>query len=153
MSEIAASAQLVAIAKAAAKANELDPALVCAVIEQESGWNPWAMRYEPGFMAKYVAPLYTNNKISATEAYGRCISWGLMQTLGQVAREFGYDGPLPQLCEPTVGIVIGCKILSHKIKIADNDVRSGLLKYNGGARPQYADEVLARMVNYKFDVS
>ena len=28
-----------------------------AVVEQESGWNPWAMRYEPAFFSKYVAPL------------------------------------------------------------------------------------------------
>jgi soluble lytic murein transglycosylase-like protein len=27
----------------------LEPALVCAVVEQESNWNPWAIRYEPRF--------------------------------------------------------------------------------------------------------
>jgi len=43
------------------------------------------------FFTKYVAPLYTNNKISATEAYARGFSWGLMQVMGQVARESGFD--------------------------------------------------------------
>jgi hypothetical protein len=52
-------AKLLALAQRAAEAEGLDTALVCAVVEQESGWNPWAMRYEPGFFAKYVAPLYT----------------------------------------------------------------------------------------------
>jgi len=33
----------------------------------------------PAFFAKYVASLYTNDKVSATEAYARGISWGLMQ--------------------------------------------------------------------------
>ena len=68
-----------------------DPALVCAIVEQESSWNTWAMRYEPAFFAKYVAGLYTNNKITASEAYARGFSWGLMQVMGQVAREMGFD--------------------------------------------------------------
>ena len=51
-------AKLVALAQRAAEAERLEPALVCAVVEQESGWNPWAIRYEPAFFAKYVAPLY-----------------------------------------------------------------------------------------------
>jgi len=45
------------MASRAAAAQSIEPALVCAVVEQESGWNPWAMRYEPLFFAKYVAPL------------------------------------------------------------------------------------------------
>src|SRR5437899_12544316 len=84
-------AKLLALAQRAAEAEGLDPALVCAVVEQESAWNPWAMRYEPAFFTKYVAPLYTNNKVSATEAYARGFSWGLMQVMGQVAREAGFD--------------------------------------------------------------
>ena len=60
------------------------------------------MRYEPRFLSQYVAPLYTTGKISATEAYTRSMSWGLMQVMGQTAREFGFDSPaLTQLCDPT----------------------------------------------------
>jgi len=76
-----APAQLVTLASNLAQVYGLDPALVCAVTEQESAWNTWAMRYEPAFFAKYVASLYTNNKVSATEAYARGISWGLMRML------------------------------------------------------------------------
>lgn len=71
--------RLLDLARKAADAEGLDPAVVCAVVEQESAWNTWAMRYEPLFFAKYVAPLYTNNKVGATEAYARGFSWGLMQ--------------------------------------------------------------------------
>jgi soluble lytic murein transglycosylase-like protein len=35
-------AKLVQLAQRAAEAEGLDPALVCAVVDQESGWNPWA---------------------------------------------------------------------------------------------------------------
>src|SRR5258708_32520022 len=84
-------AELVTLAKSIATEHELDPVLVCAVCEQESAWNTFAIRYEPLFMVKYVAPLYTNHKVSASEAYARAFSWGLMQVMGQVAREQGFD--------------------------------------------------------------
>jgi hypothetical protein len=35
------------------------------------------MRYEPLFFAKYVASLYTNNKVSASEAYAPRLLLGL----------------------------------------------------------------------------
>jgi transglycosylase-like protein with SLT domain len=68
---------LLVLAHAAASRHALDPALVCAIVEQESAWNPWAIRYEPAFFAKYIGPLFTNNKINPptnTEAYSRAIS-------------------------------------------------------------------------------
>jgi soluble lytic murein transglycosylase-like protein len=49
---VSAPLQLVVLARKAASAQSLDAALVCAVVEQESGWNPWAMRYEPAFFVK-----------------------------------------------------------------------------------------------------
>jgi soluble lytic murein transglycosylase-like protein len=45
------------LAKDQAKQFALDPALVCAVVEQESEWNPWAIRAEKGFETRYVDPL------------------------------------------------------------------------------------------------
>ena len=116
---------LIALARRIAASNALDPALVCAVIEQESSWNPCAMRYEPAFFGRYVAPLYTNNKINATEAWARGFSWGLMQVMGQVAREHGFlaaEHPfLSELCDPEQGIAVGCRVLSSKLALAAND--------------------------------
>jgi soluble lytic murein transglycosylase-like protein len=142
--------QLVSLARKAADAEGVDPALVCAVVEQESAWNPWAMRYEPQFFAKYVAPLYTNNKVGATEAYARGFSWGLMQVMGQTARETGLNSPnLSTLCDPTVGLSIGCKLLKKKLAAANGEPRKALQSWNGGANPDYADEVLARLPRYR----
>jgi soluble lytic murein transglycosylase-like protein len=143
-------AKLVALAERAAQAEGLEPALVCAVVEQESGWNPWAMRYEPAFFAKYVAPLYTNNKIGATEAYSRGMSWGLMQVMGQTAREQGANCLfLSTLCDPGVSLGIGCRILRQRLEAAGGNVAQALQAWNGGANPDYADEVLARMGRYR----
>lgn len=141
---------LLALARLAAEESGLDPALVCAVVEQESNWNPWAIRYEPLFFSKYVAPLYTNNKVSATEAYSRGISWGLMQVMGQVAREHGVNSLyLSALCDPANGLSVGCKILRGKFDRANGDTPRALQAWNGGANPDYAPEVLARLPRYR----
>ena len=146
---VSAPGALVAIAVEAARKHALDPSLVCAVIEQESAWNPWAMRYEPAFFAKYVASLYTNNKVSASEAYARGFSWGLMQVMGQVARETGFDAPfLSALCDPEQGLAIGCKVLCKKLDAMAGDTTRGLLAWNGGGNPGYAAQVLARRPHY-----
>ncbi len=116
---------LIALARRIAAAHALDAALVCAVIDQESSWNPYAMRYEPTFFSRYVAPLYTNNKITASEAWARGFSWGLMQVMGQVAREHGFAASehpfLSELCDPEQGIAVGCRVLSAKLALAAND--------------------------------
>ena len=141
--------QLLTLARKAAAAQSLDPSLVCAVIEQESAWNSWAMRYEPLFFTKYVAPLYTNNKVSATEAYARGFSWGLMQVMGQVAREIGFDALfLSVLCDPEQGLTVGCKVLRKKFDAMAGDTTRALLAWNGGANANYPVEVLARRRNY-----
>jgi len=141
--------EIIDLARQIAGEHGLDPALVCAVIEQESAWNPWAVRYEPGFLSRYVAPLYTAGKFSATEAYTRSMSWGLMQVMGQVAREFGFkEASLAELCEPAMGVDFGCRVLAARMAKVRADVPAALLAWNGGADINYPAEVLARKRNY-----
>src|ERR1700733_1687017 len=101
--------EIVALARAIASAHGLDPALVCAVVEQESAWDANAIRYEPAFRARYVAPL----NLPPTEEIARSISWGLMQVMGQVAREHGFQRPsLSALCDSVLRLVASCLRLS-----------------------------------------
>lgn len=154
--------QMVALAKQFAVAHGLDPALVCAVCEQESGWNPWINRYEPAFETnpRYAANIQADAHILvhsvtyevtlATEIKNRCMSWGLLQTLGQTAREFGAKCPLPNLADPSYGLEWGTTILKHKIAVVGKgDVVVGLEEYNGGANLNYATEVQSRMGSYR----
>jgi len=97
------------------------------------------MRYEPAFFSKYVAPLYTNNKIAATEAYSRGFSWGLMQVMGQVARETGFDA---------LFLAVGCKVLRKKFDAMAGDNTRTLLAWNGGGNSAYPGQVLARRSRY-----
>ena len=137
--------QFVGLAREIAEAHSLDPALVCAVVEQESAWDPFAIRYEPAFRARYVAPL----GLPTTEEIARSMSWGLMQVMGQVAREHGFSGKfLAALADPTIGLDLGCKALTAKLAAAAGDVSRALEMWNGGANPDYAGSVLARLNRY-----
>lgn len=141
--------ELISLARSVAAQHSLDPQLVCAVVEQESAWNPWAMRWEGAFFQKYVMPLYTAKKISVTEAYARGFSWGLMQVMGEVAREFDFTGLyLSELCDPAVGLEFGCRRLAKALAKAQGDQAAALLGWNGGANVNYPAEVLARVENY-----
>ena len=138
---------LIALAKGAAQELELDPALVCAVCEQESSWNPWAMRFEPMFLAHYVKPSLP--EAPTTGEMARATSWGLMQIMGEVAYEFGFQGKFfSELCDPSTGLAWGCKKLAHCLK-ARGDVKAALLMWNGGGNSAYPDQVMARMANYQ----
>ncbi|HKV06301.1 MAG TPA: transglycosylase SLT domain-containing protein [Candidatus Acidoferrales bacterium] len=107
--------ELISLARAAAARHALDPALVCAVVEQESSWDAHAIRYESAFRSRYVAPL----GLPPTEEVARSISWGLMQVMGQVAREHGFHEPfLSALCEPATGLDVGCAVLAAKLAAA-----------------------------------
>jgi soluble lytic murein transglycosylase-like protein len=136
---------LIALAKQIAEQHHVEPALVCAVIEQESSWDPTAMRYEPAFRTRYVAPL----GLPPTEEIARSISWGLMQVMGQVAREHGYSGKfLAGLCQPAAGISIGCQVLESKLSATVGVVDRALQLWNGGSNPDYVQQVLGRIQKY-----
>jgi soluble lytic murein transglycosylase-like protein len=148
------NAALIALACAAAAQHALDPALVCAIVEQESAWDPHAIRYEPAFRSRYVAPL----GLPPTEEVARSISWGLMQVMGQVAREHCFSAKsLAALCDPATGLAIGCAVFATKLRTAANDAASvtnnnverALALWNGGANTSYAAQVLARVAHYQ----
>jgi soluble lytic murein transglycosylase-like protein len=124
------------------KCEELDPALICAIIEQESDFNPWAIRFEPAFLDRYVRPLGLSN---ITEAHSRSFSWGLMQIMGEVARELGYSGCMGQLLEPETNIFWGMRHFRTKLSRAGNETKRALLAWNGGGNLAYPDQVLARI--------
>lgn len=141
---------LIAVARNVAAHVGLDPALLCAIVEQESGWNQWAIRFEPAFLARYVEPIASKQHLSPSESNARATSWGLMQVMGQVAREIGFAGAsLAELCEPSVGLQIGCEVFARKLTAANQDTQRALLLWNGGANINYPTEVLVRVRSYE----
>lgn len=141
---------LVILTRQTASRHGLDPDLVCGMVERESSWFPWTIRYEPAFMSHYIAPLYTLGKFSASEAYARSFSWGLMQVMGDVARENGFTGTfLAQLCDPQIGLEIGCAVFAKHLAKSAYNAAAALEAWNGGGNPNYAQEVLTLAEHFR----
>lgn len=117
----------------AAAAFNLPPVFVEAIILVESGGDPAAYNPEPKY--RYFWDVYRNRPfrpLTAKEVesktppndfhalggdadqewWGQQASWGLMQTMGAVARQHGFMATyLPELADPDKSIEYGCKHL------------------------------------------
>lgn len=141
------SAKKALAAKYAAK-HGLDTVLVCAVCEQESSWNPSAVRFEPAFEARYIHPALPS--APTTLELTKAMSFGLMQIMGETAIEFGWRGTfLTELCDPDLGVDFGCAKLRRCVDLHPNDENAALEAYNGGSAPLYGQQVMARKAKYE----
>ena len=146
--------------KKIAKSYGLDWRVVGAMVSQESAGNQYAVRYEPRFFARYLegkskaqlrgywpSPIPTFD----TELRLRATSLGLMQVMGQTAREVGFDGQyLTELTDPSVSLECGCSYLRKMLDRAERKgivgssaQRYALTRYNGSAH--YPDLIYARI--------
>jgi soluble lytic murein transglycosylase-like protein len=128
-----------------AAAHGLPFVLVHAIVQVESGGNPWAVRYEPAFFSRYVAD--RGHRVwpgcsRDTEERLRACSFGLMQLMGQTARERGFDGPfLSTLCDAFTGLDYGCRHLvwlGNRYK-KKNDWTPAVAAYNAGSPRKGSD--------------
>ncbi len=118
-------------------AHNLPFPLVFAIVQVESGGNPHAIRYEPAFFSRYVAgkghTVYSPCS-RATEEQLRAFSFGLMQIMGQSARELGFTGVfLTELLDPATGLDWGCRKLAQQVTRYKGDVESAVAAYNAGS--------------------
>jgi soluble lytic murein transglycosylase-like protein len=126
---------------------DIDPNLVLAIIHVESGDNAYAVRYEPGFYKWLQGRVTTDDwgsiPTKQTELRLRATSFGLMQVLGQVAREHGFEGMyLTELCDPEVGIRYGMRVLAKQLRryaSKDDPEAYAVSAYNRGSAGKSAN--------------
>lgn len=139
---------------AAAKRHGLNVELVRAIVAVESGGDPLAMRFEPGW--KYHLEFRDPLVSADTERNQQMTSWGLMQVMGTVAREHGFLGPfLSALCDPETGLDYGCLYLSKQMRRYPGKVWHAVSAYNAGtarldvtgrySNQEYVDKVRAAL--------
>jgi soluble lytic murein transglycosylase-like protein len=142
-----------------ALADGLDAKLIGAIIHQESSGHPYALRYEDGFFLKYLKGHslselkgYIPRLCSCqTELRARACSFGLMQIMGQVAREVGFKGEyLTELIDIKTNLEFGCKYLAKCLE-KGGTVEKGLLYWNGGANKNYPAQVLGHLDSGVYD--
>lgn len=137
--------ELVDMAKMCAVQHGLHDVLICAIVEQESGWDSLALRYEPAFYERYIVPLGLQSEVLGK---ARATSWGLMQVMLESVFEIGYNGDGPGLQEPAMGLEWGCRLFAKKLLRANGDPHQALVYWNGGGNPLYPGQVIDRMPHY-----
>lgn len=132
--------------------HKLDPAWVLAVIQVETGGIAQRVRFEPGWRYFHNVPGHAKRLVitEATEKALQAFSWGAMQVMGSVAREWGYPDHLQTLSEHTRGLEYGCKHLASMRKRFPTG-RDWIAAYNAGhprKNPDgsYANEEYVRKV-------
>lgn len=152
---------------------ECPPALILAVIEQESGGDPGAVRFEPDYLARYGDRCREIAKAAGVTPEAVATSYGLMQLMMPLA--WGYMGPdarkdpIGALLDPDQNIRFGSAhlgILIRKELARSNDalrlmqgsprgidgavVRIAAGRYNGaGSGSAYARNVCALCRRYE----
>jgi hypothetical protein len=92
-----------------------------------------------------VAPL----ELPPTEEIARSISWGLLQVIGQVAREHGFQRPFSARCAIRPQVLRVAASCWRPSSLPGTRVSRGLARWNGGGNPDYAAQVLARVARYR----
>lgn len=126
---------------------------VCGIVKTESNFDPFAYRYETNYSYLFKVSTFAQ-KLNITENSEKILqksSYGLMQIMGAVARERGFEGQLLQLVDPDINIYYGCKHLkwySDNYKYKDTDLISaynqGKVRYRNSeyANQDYVNKVL-----------
>lgn len=132
---------------AAAAKYGLNANLVAALIHVESSGNPKAVRFEPYFFDRYLKkPKMLKGKwplkqTEQTERIFRACSFGLMQVMGNTAREHGFEGEsLLDLLDPATNLDVGCRYLAHLMRLKNRNEREALFAYNAGPGSTYPGE-------------
>ena len=125
--------EIIKIIKEKAAEFGIDSDLVQAFVIVESSGNPLATRYEPNFYKRYILPLLKSGEITQEEATGRSTSWGILQIMGQVAREKGFKETFETLLIPEVGLHWGLKHLKRFINKYPETLDDAIASYNAGS--------------------
>jgi soluble lytic murein transglycosylase-like protein len=124
---------LITMIRACAKMMQVNPDLAVAIAQNETDLDTTKCRYEPAWNYLVNVDRFAQKLgiTSRTEEMLQKFSWGIMQVMGSVLRELGYNGPLNESGELNLAMYYGCKKLSllSKKYPQENDVISA---YNAG---------------------
>lgn len=146
----------------AARFPDVDPVLVQAIVCQESGGDNTAIRFEFGFYenpvvrkeAKQFSKDHGGIPTYETELVARSLSYGLMQIMGQVAREVGLESKfLTILIDAQENLHWGMTLLQRRISHSkfNNDTSWIIKSWNAGMgcrRPLVDDPYVASVIKF-----
>jgi len=128
----------------AAEDHEVREDILASMVWQESGGNPFAIRYEPAFYRRYIKDKdreslsgHVPSQIPTieTEKIMRSCSFGLMQLMGETLRWYTKTKTpyLTTYLDPTLNLDAGASFLAYLLKKSNQDYTEALRLYNGSA--------------------
>lgn len=112
----------------------IDPVLALAMAQIESNTDPWKTRFEPNWRYPHLVRHFSE-KLGITfdtEAVLQSMSWGVLQVMGSVAREHGFEEDLTKLTDPKLGTLFGLMHLKKMLKKYPNEI-DAVSAYNQGS--------------------
>ena len=122
--------------------NSVPAPLLAAIVQEESSFDPWATRAEPKYyrnkkVRRAAARFVRRSRLGPnyfTELADRSRSYGLMQVMGETAREQGFDAPfLAELYVPANAIHHGAILLHKLLARYHGDTLAAISAYNSGS--------------------
>lgn len=112
----------------------VDPKLIAAVAQHESGGNQWALRYEPDYQWLYKPQNYSHalNISLDTEICMQKFSIGYCQLMFAVCRELGFKDEAGRMFDPELNFTYGCRHLKRFLDKYGN-IPDALSAYNAGS--------------------
>ena len=149
-------ARWIPLARKWGRLTDLPPALILAVIQQESGGNPIATRHEPRYLEQYGSTSKFQGIIKKTMLYPQDIatSYGLMQLMvptawGYLSEHHKNNNVIEILLDPDLNIRYGSAHLASLFR-KHGTVTGAAGRYNAaGADSRYAKNVEA--LYWKYD--
>lgn len=134
--------QLVLLAEAESLKQEIDPAIVCSVIEVMSAWHPELImastdNFNPGLSFGTQEEKSINGS-----------NLGLLQFSGSQARTLGYKQNADGLLAPEINMEIGVKILRQCLAQANNNLARALTLMYGYKAASLAQKVFSKIPNF-----
>ena len=129
------NAALLGLIVSTARGVQVPPELVLAIIEAESGGDPYAAKINPTYPYTVKQAKRPAGCSVDVERMFQKTAWGLMQVMGATARELGFDGWLSELVVPETNVRLGIEFLGRKMsQYFERDGIEGVVAaYNGGA--------------------
>jgi len=102
---------------------------------KESSGDPHALRFEPAWKLYKDPVLFCakNRTTVETEKSMQAHSFGLMQAMGCVMRERGFQGPWALAFDLDINLQAGCKHLKIFIDRCGGDEAQAIASYNAGS--------------------
>lgn len=123
-----------------ARHSEVSPSLLFALARVESNLDPNTARFEPEWRYHLDTSLWAK-KLGITRDTERALqsfSWGLMQVMGTVAREHGFDRHLTELINPQLNVLIAIRKI-EQLQKKYSSMEDVISSYNQGWPRKNAD--------------